>query len=147
LDICLVNLLKFALLFLHVSALLFDIVVVFFVKLLARRRRPIHNTMDMFATVSVDKFSFPSGHTTRAVTVTLFIVSLLPLRRGFAAVIIIWALLVALSRVMLGRHHIFDVFCGLAIGIVQYYAFVNYLWMSRETCEGLIRPVQEELHL
>ncbi|KAJ6655440.1 hypothetical protein lerEdw1_005140 [Lerista edwardsae] len=47
-------------------ALVLDVVLVAAVKGLVKRRRPAHNKMDMFATVSVDKYSFPSGHATRA---------------------------------------------------------------------------------
>ncbi|KAK9403795.1 phospholipid phosphatase 6 [Crotalus adamanteus] len=47
-------------------ALILDLVLVAAVKGLVKRRRPVYNKMDMFATVSVDKYSFPSGHATRA---------------------------------------------------------------------------------
>ena len=48
-------------------ALLLDIAVVAVLKAFTRRRRPSYNVDDQYATVKlVDKFSFPSGHATRA---------------------------------------------------------------------------------
>ena len=48
-------------------ALILDIVVVAIIKAFTRRRRPSYNVDDQYATVKlVDKFSFPSGHATRA---------------------------------------------------------------------------------
>merc|ERR1712198_434406 len=53
-------------------ALLLDIAVVAVVKAFTRRRRPAYNVDDQYATVKmVDKFSFPSGHSTRAVMLAI----------------------------------------------------------------------------
>ena len=46
---------------------------------LFRRRRPAYNVDDMPLTTGVDKFSFPSGHATRAVLLTVFFTVLYPL--------------------------------------------------------------------
>ena len=48
------------------SVLILDIIVVAVVKAIARRRRPSSNKDDMIATIAMDKYSFPSGHSTRA---------------------------------------------------------------------------------
>lgn len=56
-------------------AILLDLVVVGTLKTIVRRARPSHNTEDMFATVHADRFSFPSGHTTRAVMLAVLFVS------------------------------------------------------------------------
>lgn len=57
-----------------VTALIVDIVVVAVVKAITRRRRPVANKEDeMFAPVMVDKYSFPSGHSTRAVMLSLLL--------------------------------------------------------------------------
>ena len=57
---------------LSLAALIMDIVVVAVVKAITRRRRPVANKdSEMFVAVSVDKFSFPSGHCTRAVMLSV----------------------------------------------------------------------------
>ena len=74
----------------------------------------------MYATISVDKFSFPSGHATRAVALALFFGLLLPPLNFFVMLpITAWSFAVCLSRVLLGRHHLLDVAAGIAIGIVE----------------------------
>merc|ERR1712012_612502 len=56
-------------------ALILDIVVVAVIKAFTRRRRPAYNVDDQYATVNmVDKFSFPSGHSTRAVMLVSILV-------------------------------------------------------------------------
>ena len=59
--------------------LILDIVVVAVTKAFTRRRRPAQNINDNFLEVSVDKFSFPSGHATRAILLAIFFTYLYPL--------------------------------------------------------------------
>ncbi len=129
------------------SVLILDLVVVVLVKAVVQRKRPDHNNMDMFATVSVDKFSFPSGHTTRAASVVCFFLAFFVTSPLWRFLIITWAVSVSISRIMLGRHHVLDVVGGVIIGVLQYIMFLQYLWISSETCEDIVRPLQEELHL
>jgi len=65
------------------------------------------------AGVPLDRFSFPSGHTLHAVCFTIIAVSGFPL---LATVLIPLALLIALSRVVLGLHYPSDVLVGALIG-------------------------------
>lgn len=107
-------------------------------KAFTRRRRPGYNRGEMFITVGPDKFSFPSGHATRAVALALFFgLEHPPLHSAvslpaFAA----WAVAVCLSRVLLGRHHILDVGGGIAIGVVEY-AAASSLAIGPDAAEGL----------
>ncbi|GAB0192820.1 polyisoprenoid diphosphate/phosphate phosphohydrolase PLPP6 [Grus americana] len=110
-------------------ALLLDLVLVAVVKGLVRRRRPTHNKMDMFVTISVDKYSFPSGHATRAALVCRFVLHHLVLAVPLRVLIVLWALIVGVSRVMLGRHNVTDVLCGLLLGYALY-SVVEYCWLS-----------------
>lgn len=59
--------------------LLLDIVIVAVLKAFTRRRRPAYNIDDLFLVSSIDKFSFPSGHATRAVLLGVFFNILYPL--------------------------------------------------------------------
>ncbi|KFP90664.1 Presqualene diphosphate phosphatase, partial [Apaloderma vittatum] len=110
-------------------ALLLDLVLVAAVKGLVKRRRPTHNKMDMFVTISVDKYSFPSGHATRAALVCRFILRHLVLAVPLRVLVVLWALIVSISRVMLGRHNMTDVLFGLLLGYMLY-SVVEYCWLS-----------------
>lgn len=110
-------------------ALLLDLLLVTVLKGLVRRRRPTHNKMDMFFTVSVDQYSFPSGHASRATLVCRFILRHLVLAVPLRVLVVLWALIVSLSRVMLGRHNMTDVLFGLLLGYVTY-GMVEYCWLS-----------------
>ncbi|XP_069497181.1 polyisoprenoid diphosphate/phosphate phosphohydrolase PLPP6 [Ambystoma mexicanum] len=119
-------------------ALILDLILVAAVKGLVRRRRPTHNRMDMFATFSVDKYSFPSGHATRAAMVSRFILNHLVLAIPVRVLIVLWAAIVSLSRVMLGRHNVTDVAFGYFMGHMQY-SLVEYLWLSPSSAPALFR--------
>ena len=81
----------------------------------AVRERPFitHSAINC-AAAPLDRYSFPSGHTLHAVSFTWIAVSYCPL---LAAPLIVFTLLVALSRVVLGLHYPTDVAAGAALGI------------------------------
>jgi len=115
-----------------IAALLYDIIVVSFVKAIARRNRPpTARGNDMFLTIGVDKFSFPSGHATRAILVTLFFTHwAFPEMTIFLRLpLFIWAISVAISRVLLKRHFILDVTAGMVIGYLEF-CLVGFLWIG-----------------
>ena len=116
-------------------ALIIDLAIVGCLKTLVRRPRPVYNADDMFATVSVDRYSFPSGHSTRVVMVamlfTCYWTNYFYVRLGF-----IWAAMVAISRVVLGRHYLSDVIGGVLIGYLQYCLVLKY-WLKQESLEEI----------
>ncbi len=129
------------------SALVLDILVVSIVKTVVRRRRPIYNIQDMRGSLTaVDQFSFPSGHTTRVVMLAFFLIKRFHMNTVETCLAALWASSVASSRVMLGRHHVLDVLCGVVIGIAQY-RLVEYLWLPPQTVISILQPIQEELHM
>ncbi len=102
-----------------IIAMLFDLVVVGLIKVVVRRKRPSYNNhADMYATVQVDKFSFPSGHTTRGVLAAAIFISILD-NGVYDIALGLWAVILAVSRVVLGRHHITDVVAGMVIGLLE----------------------------
>ncbi|KAM9832016.1 polyisoprenoid diphosphate/phosphate phosphohydrolase PLPP6 [Neosynchiropus ocellatus] len=117
--------------------LLLDLVLVGVVKAIVRRRRPSHNRMDMFATFSVDRYSFPSGHATRAAMCGRFLLAHLVLAAPLRVLVLLWVGLVGLSRVMLGRHHVTDVLFGFCMGYLQY-NLVEMMWLSPQTLQRLL---------
>jgi len=122
-------------LWMNLLTLLFvDIVLVAFTKAFTRRRRPAYNRDDMVATVGVDKFSFPSGHASRAAALTFTLTLLYPLPLVLQVPVVAWGGAVCVSRVLLGRHHILDVVGGLVLGFVEY-LIMSLLWMDKKTAE------------
>ncbi len=78
------------------------------------RPRPFQALRQIAAHARVlDAFSFPSGHTLHAVSFTLVAGSYYP---NLLPVLAPFALLTALSRVMLGLHYPSDVLAGAALG-------------------------------
>ncbi|XP_055498262.1 polyisoprenoid diphosphate/phosphate phosphohydrolase PLPP6 [Leucoraja erinacea] len=119
-------------------ALILDLVLVGVVKSLVRRRRPTHNRMDMFATFSVDRYSFPSGHATRAAMGGRFFLNHLVLAVPLRILVVLWVCIVGLSRVMLGRHNVTDVLCGFIMGYLQF-SLVEYMWLSSNNLQTFLR--------
>jgi len=119
--------------------LVLDIMVVAFVKAVTRRARPAGARIeDMFMTRGVDKFSFPSGHATRAVYVTLFFTNWAfpEMSIIFKVALYVWALAVCVSRVLLRRHFILDVVSGSVIGNFEF-LLSGILWVGPEACKVL----------
>lgn len=122
-------------------ALFMDLIIVGFLKVLFRRKRPSYNKGDMFATISVDNYSFPSGHATRAYMVTWFILYHVKFAFPVRVLILIWCHCVGISRVILGRHHISDVAAGFLVGYWEFLLIENY-WMKHESCSYILQYVK-----
>lgn len=65
--------------------------------------------------IATDIYSFPSGHSSRAGAVAVTLAFAFP---QYALLCLLWAVLVALARVLLSRHYIIDVGGGLLFGIL-----------------------------
>ncbi|KAA8493791.1 Phospholipid phosphatase 6 [Porphyridium purpureum] len=113
-----------------------DLILIAVVKLIVRRKRPVHDSGKQLGSVEViDKFSFPSGHCTRLMFVASFALgSYLKLRVGTpmtCVALTILANLVAVSRIALGRHYIGDVIAGTVLGVLNS-ALVFAIWQPIE---------------
>lgn len=96
---------------------------VFAVKFVFKRTRPPGEWGSVYR--KTDPHSFPSGHATRA-----FLIATLAFHLGppwLAIILIIWAPLVALARVMTGLHFVLDVLVGALLGILAAYLFLPFL--------------------
>ena len=89
-------------------------IVVQALKLAFRRQRPAGNWGQSYR--KVDPHSFPSGHAARAAMLAVVAVALGPI--WWAVTIMIWAPLVALSRVAMGVHYLSDVVAGVMCGLI-----------------------------
>jgi undecaprenyl-diphosphatase len=80
----------------------------------AVRERPfITHPAISCAAAPLDRYSFPSGHTLHAVSFSWIVIRHYP---AWAALLVPFALLVALSRVILGLHYPTDVAAGAVLG-------------------------------
>ncbi|PWA41445.1 lipid phosphate phosphatase beta [Artemisia annua] len=105
----------------------------------------------MFLSFSVDQYSFPSGHASRV----SFIASLIcfyedvdVLLFGSVSVcLIVWASVTSVSRVLLGRHFVFDVVVGGAIGVANAVFVFRYFNCFSGPLEPLASFTQATNHL
>lgn len=80
---------------------------------LVRERPFIRHLSIHHAMAPLDRYSFPSGHTLHAVAITWQVVAHYP---EWSWVLVPFAGLIALSRVVLGLHYPTDVLAGAALG-------------------------------
>jgi undecaprenyl-diphosphatase len=88
--------------------------VVMAIKFLVRRKRPEGEWGGIYR--NTDPHSFPSGHAARAFLIAVVASALAPL--WLAALLWVWAPLVALARVVMGVHYLSDVVAGAILGTV-----------------------------
>ncbi len=88
--------------------------VVILVKFSIKRPRPEGDWGSIYR--STDPHSFPSGHAARAAALAVMTIGVGP--TWLAIILVVWAPLVGLARVILGVHFLSDVVVGLLIGIL-----------------------------
>lgn len=99
------------------TLLITDIIVVAPIKLFFKRPRPqVNNGTIPLSMSSVDHYAFPSGHASRCVALAVYFCYIPPFRLQ-THLWYIWALVVSLSRVLIGRHHVADVVAGMTAGL------------------------------
>ncbi|XP_026828024.1 ATP-dependent RNA helicase DRS1 [Ooceraea biroi] len=121
--------------------LLLDIVLVAVVKSITRRRRPATND-DPF-TLGPDKYSFPSGHASRAAFVAYFFFHLWPISLIYAPPLLAWSFSVCMSRLLMRRHHIIDVVVGIILGILEG-LIIGFIYLEENMCVSLISWITDE---
>ena len=106
------------------AVLLAEALIVSALKLILRRQRPLHADGRGFFQ-GYDRYAFPSGHSARMFCLAVLISATYP---GWGWVLWPIAAGVALARVLLGVHHLADVFVGGVIGaLVAWLGWVAFL--------------------
>jgi len=110
-----------------------------------QRLRPCHNVDIQGAFRAVDcigrgKFGFTSAHASNHIAVAIFIGTILrPYFKWLIYVLIVWALMIAYSRVYVGVHYTGDIFFGTLIGIIFGFIFTYiYKFLSHKYTDKLI---------
>jgi undecaprenyl-diphosphatase len=96
------------------------------VKQLVERERPfvsVGSDVNVRGT-AFEGLSFPSGHATTAFATATLVSAFLPAR--WRPLPILWAVVVAVSRLYFGEHNLLDLVAGAALGI----AFATVLWVG-----------------
>ena len=70
-------------------------------------------------TLPTEPNSFPSGHTSSTMSVVTVLVWCLRENKMIVALLMVFAVLIAFSRVYIGVHYPFDVLTGAAVGVVS----------------------------
>ncbi len=97
-----------------VTAYLLNVTTYLLVKNTIKRDRPQQKIPNFVASIKPsDQFSFPSGHTAAAFVFTVLVLHFYPV---FAISVLLWALLIGLSRVLLGVHFPGDIIAGSIMG-------------------------------
>ncbi|KAK2819234.1 hypothetical protein Q5P01_024795 [Channa striata] len=118
-------------------ALILDVMTVAGVQRLVKRRGPWEMTPGFLDYVAMDIYSFPAAHASRAAMVSKFLLSHLVLAVPLRILLVLWAFLVSLSQVLLGKHHLTDMVCGFALGMLHF-SLMETVWLSSNTCQTLI---------
>lgn len=80
------------------------------------RVRPLHRNHHLMVSIlPLDRYSFPSGHTLHACNFAIQLAVMVP---ALAVALAVAALLIALSRLVLGLHYLSDVLAGAGIGVL-----------------------------
>ncbi|KAJ9706861.1 hypothetical protein PVL29_002028 [Vitis rotundifolia] len=129
--------------------LLLDLLLVGVIKYIVRRPRPVYNK-GMHITVAVDHWSFPSGHSSRVGFVAAFlylstaligeaVAQLRSTESRFGSddsgkavdfivlIVCLWSVATSISRVLLGRHFVFDVVAGACLGVLEALFVLHFL--------------------
>lgn len=105
------------------SALLTNII-----KLIIQRPRPIHNEMWVNTIHAIEKhsdsFSFFSSHSATTFTMATFFLLFFRKNKMSGVIAIVWATIVAYSRIYVAKHYPLDVFVGILFGIMV--GFLGY---------------------
>uniref|UniRef100_A0A7E4ZQY8 AcidPPc domain-containing protein n=1 Tax=Panagrellus redivivus TaxID=6233 RepID=A0A7E4ZQY8_PANRE len=98
-----------------------DLALIGISKITVQRARPPYNTDDQVYEAPVaDKFSFPSGHSSRAAMLTVMGLTFLDPSHTFLRFLaVLFPFFLGYSRIAMGRHYFFDVVGGLTLGYFE----------------------------
>ncbi|NDV78051.1 phosphatase PAP2 family protein [Dysgonomonas sp. 511] len=109
------------------------------VKFIVQRPRPIHSYWDSAIHAiekDSDSYSFFSSHSATAFAMSVFFLLFYRVNKVYGWIALVWATLVAYSRIYVAKHYPLDVICGIicgvVIGVAGYKVFAHYEEKERE---------------
>jgi membrane-associated phospholipid phosphatase len=132
---------KYKMYYIKFLGLFLDIVLIAVIKAIARRRRPVKQ--NDLTVIGPDKFSFPSGHSSRTFFITYFFIYNWPVYPIFIPFLLCWSISICISRILMRRHYLLDVLAGALLGIFESY-FISLIYLENETCTNLIWWLTDE---
>lgn len=99
--------------------------------------------MNKLLEVGPDKYSFPSGHTSRAALIVFIFMYPEGMSYKFYPLFLAWVAAVAMSRVLAERHYVLDVLAGIGIGILEG-LFMCLIWLSHDTSRSILLMLSDE---
>ncbi len=96
-------------------------------KILIQRPRPyeVNKLIDISPHINGGGFSFPSGHTTEVFAI-FFSIAFLLKNKFFTGLFLLWALLIAYSRMAFGVHYPIDILGGIAVSGLTTAVWLKY---------------------
>jgi undecaprenyl-diphosphatase len=109
------------------TQLIISLVLVWLLKVILGRPRPGNGFEFSFFATSYKYNAFPSGHSADAFVSGVFLFYLLNQSKfaGYRYLPLIYAFLIAVSRVFVSSHYPSDVAAGMAIGILGAWVFIS----------------------
>ncbi|XP_030630680.1 phospholipid phosphatase 6-like [Chanos chanos] len=124
-------------------ALALDRILAGIVKALVCRYWSAPSRSDNFSTVPLDRCTLPSGLATRATMCARFLLAHLVVDAPLRVLVLSWATLVGLSRVLLGQNNVTGMVFGLCIGYCQY-SLVERFWVPLDWLQDILYTVMGE---
>ncbi|XP_017885165.1 phospholipid phosphatase 6 isoform X2 [Ceratina calcarata] len=122
-----------------IIALTLDIIIIGVLKAFTRRRRPAED----LRTFGPDKYSFPSGHVSRAMLIFYFFKYLWPISDIYVTLLLLWVATLFFSRVLMRKHYLLDVTAGLFIGYAEG-LFMSLIYLDAKTCASFVSWITDE---
>ena len=124
------------------AQLIFAFVLVRILKIVLGRARPGHGAEFTFFSFAFRYNSFPSGHSADAFVSGVFLYYLLKNSKYSACrfLPLIYAFLIAVSRVFISSHYPSDVAAGMVIGILGAWFFISRLLITYFRQHHLVKP-------
>ncbi|EFO28126.2 hypothetical protein LOAG_00360 [Loa loa] len=97
-----------------------DLIIVGVIKGIIRRSRPPFDIKDqLYEAPLVDKFSFPSGHSSRGAMLSVLCLTFCSLPYFITLAVKLFPIVLGASRILVGRHYVSDVVIGLLLGYAE----------------------------
>ncbi len=106
-------------------------------KILIERPRPyeINKLIDISPHINAGGFSFPSGHTTEVFAI-FFTIAFLLKNKFFTGLFLLWALLIAYSRMAFGVHYPIDILGGVTVS-----GLTTAVWLKYQPLKKLFKKL------